>query len=172
VNTLALNKSGGDTFLSEADALNAQGTTPGNLTLDAGAMTVNAAGLSAAGGALTASALTLNGALNLGVGSVTVNGPASGAGLLTADTLNLNGGGNVGVNAGNRLNTVVNTLALNKSGGDTFLSEADGLSLSGVTGGGNFDLVDAGLTTLIGSVNAGRAAWRWAGRWTTRAATR
>jgi len=24
-----------------------------------------------------------------------------------------------------------------------------------VTGGGNFDLVDAGLTTLIGSVNAG-----------------
>jgi len=100
VNTLALNKSGGDTFLSEADALNAQGTTPGNLTLDAGATTVNAAGLSAAGGALTASALTLNGALNLGVGSVTVNGPASGAGLLTADTLNLNGGGNVGVNAG------------------------------------------------------------------------
>jgi len=49
---------------------------------------------------------------------------------LTADTLTLNGAGNVGAGAA-RLNTVVNTLALNKSGGDTFLSEADGLSLSG-----------------------------------------
>ncbi|MBI5386517.1 MAG: filamentous hemagglutinin N-terminal domain-containing protein, partial [Verrucomicrobia bacterium] len=137
VNNLVLGKTAGNSFLSEADGLNLSGATGGgNLDLvDAGTTTLNAA-------------------LSAGAGTVALDGAVDGAALLTADTLNLNGAGDVGALA-TRLNTAVNTLVLGKTAGNSFLSEADGLNLSGATGGGNLDLVDAGTTTLNAALNAG-----------------
>ncbi len=138
--TLADNKTAGDTFISEADGLTLSGAlTGGNLdVVDAGTTTLSAGGF------------------NAGAGNVTLAGAVAGsAGTLSGGTLNLNGGGNVG-SSGTRLNTALTALVDNKSGGNTFISEADGLTLSGTLTGGNLDLVDAGATTLsAGGFNAG-----------------
>ncbi|MBI5383405.1 MAG: hypothetical protein HZA90_01820, partial [Verrucomicrobia bacterium] len=137
VNMLVLGKTAGNSFLSEADGLNLSGATGGgNLDL------------------MNAGATTLNAALDAGAGTVTLDGAVDGPGLLTADTFNLNGAGNVGA-SGARLNTAVKNLVFAKVSGHSFLSEADGLNLSGATGGDNLNLLDAGTTTLNAALTAG-----------------
>ena len=138
VGSLVLARTGGNSFISEADGLNLSGSTGnGNLTLSDAGLT------------------TLNAALNAGAGTVTLDGAVAGPGLLTASLLNLNGAGNVGVSPADPLNTAVGSLVLARTGGNSFISEADGLNLSGSTGGGDLSLVDGGLATVSGILNAG-----------------
>src|SRR5207237_10376189 len=94
--------------------------------------------------------------LNARCGRALLDGlPICSAGFLVGGTLTLNGAGNVG-SGGTRLNTTVTALVDNKSAGDTFVSEADGLTLSGTLTGGNLDLVDGGARALAaGGLNEG-----------------
>lgn len=134
---IVLGKTSGNTFVSELDGVNLSGTTGGgNVDLTDGGTT------------------TINAALNAGVGNVTLAGAVDGNGLLTATTLNLNGAGNVGSGAA-RLNTSVGSIILGKAGGNSFISEANAVNLSGTTGGGNVDLLAAGTTTINAALNAG-----------------
>ena len=86
-----------------------------------------------------------------GPGSVTLDntGNATGAGLITTGTLNLNGAGNVGT-GGTPLSTAITALALNKSGGDTFVSDTGALAVQGSTTG------NLGVTTT-GNITQGAA---------------
>ena len=121
--------------VNEDDAVGVGGTGGGALTVNAGNTTVDAGGLGGGTVALNVAALTLNGAVN-GSASVTLNNSAAqtGAGKVTVPALYLNGAGSVGA-AGDRLQTDVATLTLNKTGGDTFVEETSALNLAGTTAG-------------------------------------
>ncbi|MGO9115107.1 MAG: beta strand repeat-containing protein [Thermoguttaceae bacterium] len=133
VNSLMLDKSGGAVFISQGPSgVNLSGTMTNGSNLDL----------------LDAGTTTLVGPLSAGSGSVTLSGAVVGrANLLTANSLALDGGGTVGT-SDSPLNINVNSLALDKSGGDSFLSQenATPLSLGGATGG-NLTL-NAGATTV------------------------
>jgi autotransporter-associated beta strand protein len=133
VSAIVDDKSGGSAFISQSAAgLNLSGTMTNGSNLD----------LTDAG------TTTLVGPLNAGTGNVTLSGAvAGGTNVLAADIFTLDGGGEIG-DSGNPLDTNVNSLVLNKTSGDSFLSQdqATPLTLSGATAG-NLTLT-AGDTTI------------------------
>ena len=145
VGTLDFSKGGGTSYVKEDDGLTLlRSTASGNpdLTLRE-----------------VANATVMGGNFNLGSGDLTVAGAINGGGLITAGTLTLNGGGDVGVNGGNRLNTSVSSIVFNKAGGDSFIQEANAVSVEGTTGTGgtygNVDLTAGGNVALAGNLSVG-----------------
>ncbi|MDB6122843.1 MAG: hypothetical protein JWQ71_1836, partial [Pedosphaera sp.] len=134
---------------------NGDGGAAGSVTLTAGtSLTLNNS-ISAFGGNSPGSGASGSD------GTITFNhgGALTGTGLVSSATLNLNGGGDVGA-IGSRLNTAVGSLILNKSGGDSFISQAGALSLKGTTAG-SLNAVAGGNITQSGSLvvnGAGRTA--------------
>src|SRR5207244_3719510 len=105
-----------------------KGTTgDGSVTLSAGATTVNNATLDAGAGNVVLNTSTLDLGKDVIGTAVTINNSGAitrSAGTISASTLTLQGGGSVGASlAANNLNASVNTIVLNKSGGDSFISQ-------------------------------------------------
>ncbi len=170
VTTLKDNKSGGDTYVNQAGALNLDGTTTGTGLLDvlgSVGITIDAA-LNIHNGAAAGDTLALSGttmAINNPVRARAVTlsngGAVTGSGLITAaTTLTLTGNGAVGT-SGARLQTAVATLTDDKSGGDAYVNQTGALNLDGTTtGAGLLDVVgNAGITVDAAlNIDSGLAA--------------
>ena len=157
VGTLTDNKGGGTAYINETDGINVNGTPSGsslnlaaggdvniNSALNFGAGTVTLKGATMENGAndVTASAITLNNSLLFTAGS--------GKTIATVGTLTLQGSGDVGTGTGaSALQTTVGTIALAKTGGNSFLNQsaATPVILDGNSGGGNVTLT-AGATKI------------------------
>ncbi len=126
------------------------------LTLNAGnSIAVNA---TINGGALGSTSLISGGTINLGasvVGSIFTLNHAGAltqtAGTVSVTQLNLQGAGNVGT-SGVPLATDLGTVVLNKSGGNTFISDLGAFTLQGTSGGAT--TVYANNTITLGSLSS------------------
>ena len=154
VNAISIAKSGGNTFINQdaARAVDIGGNTGGgDVTLTAGATTVNGAVLDGGAGNVTLNTTTLALGQNVNGATVTLNNSgflSQTAGRINAGTLALQGAGTVG-SLLNRLSVAVGSITLAKIGGDTFLQQDNtkAVNIGGVTGGGSVSL-DAGATTV------------------------
>ncbi len=173
--TDGVSASGGSTAGQSAGSI--QLTASGSVSLVGVGSTLSAAGGSGHGGQAggdggsisltTGTTLSIAGTIDTsggvgapvgGPGSVTLDntGSATGAGLIATGTLNLNGAGNVGT-VGTPLSTTITALALNKTGGDSFVSDTGALAVQGSTTG-NLNVTAAGDITQGASLVVGATA--------------
>jgi hypothetical protein len=154
VASLSAVSAGGGIYISETNGLTLAGAATGG-TLDVqtgnGSLVVSAAkgnGVTLVAGG-TASALTLNGAVDAGASDVTLTagGAVTAAAGVTVSGKTLTVRGSSIGSSGSQLNTSIDTLNANATAGDVYVREQNGLTLADVRATG-----DVGVTATAGNI--------------------